>query len=328
MSKLALVTGASGFTGGHLARSLASRGYAVRALVREGSDLSGLSATESIELFPGDVRDAKSVDRSLEGVDIVFHLAALYRSARHSDDVYWQTNVEGTRHVLEASRRHQIQRLVHCSTIGVHGDIREVPADESAPLRPGDVYQETKVAAEKLVQQFIRDGLAASIVRPAGIYGPGDRRFLKLFRMIKSRRFRMFGSGETLMHLVYIDDLIDGFLRCAEQPQAIGNTYIVAGERYVTLNELASQVAHSTKARLRSDKWPYRPLWLAACVCEAACRSVAIEPPLHRRRVEFFAKNRAFDIGKAMNELGFRPQVDLSLGIERTANWYRHQGWL
>ena len=327
MSKTVLITGAAGFTGSHLTRTLAQRGYSVRAFVRSHRNVEQLQHP-NIQWIRGDIRDVAAVNGAVAGVDLVFHLAALYRSARHSDDVYREINVEGTRNLLAAAQRHQVERFVHCSTIGVHGDVQTVPANESAPLQPGDIYQETKLAGEDIVQRYIQEGLPASIVRPAGIYGPGDRRFLKLFRMIKSRKFRMFGSGKTLLHLVYIDDLVDGFIRCGEETTAIGETYIIAGERYVTLNELTRHVAQVTRVKLRPRHWPYQPLWLAAYLCENCCRSLSIEPPLHRRRVEFFVKNRAFDIAKAVSELGFQPRIDLVTGLQRTATWYRQQGWL
>jgi nucleoside-diphosphate-sugar epimerase len=264
----------------------------------------------------------------VSNADVVYHLAAMYRSARHSDEVYRQVNVEGTRNVINAIRRYQTQRLIHCSTIGVHGDVQQVPADESADFRPDDIYQTTKLQGELLVQEALRDGLCGVVVRPSGIYGPGDRRFLKLFRMIKSRRFRMIGSGDVLFHLIYIDDLLDGFLRCANSETASGQTYILAGPRYVTLNELCRNVACATRVELSRANWPYRPVLMAARACEAICRGLAIEPPLHRRRVEFFVKNRAFDTGKAKRELGFAPATDLEVGLKRTTQWYQQHGWL
>ena len=281
----------------------------------------------------GDITCREDVDRAVAGAEVVFHLAALYRSAKHSDDVYREVNVEGTRNVIEAIRQASPQRehpprLIHCSTIGVHGDVQQVPADESADFRPDDIYQTTKLRGELLVQKAFKNGLRGVVVRPAGIYGPGDRRFLKLFRMIKSRRFRMIGSGEVLFHLIYIDDLIDGFLQCANCESAQGQTYILAGPQYVTLNELCHNVARATRVQLKRANWPYRPVLMAARACEAVCRGLAIEPPLHRRRVEFFVKNRAFNTGKAKRELGFAPMTELDVGLRRTTQWYQQHGWL
>ena len=331
MNQSALVTGVTGFTGYRLAERLLSQGYRVRGLVRPRRDLQQ-SVPAGVELIEGDISHPSDVSRAVSDVDLVFHLAALYRSARHVDDVYRQVNVEGTRNVISAIRQNtgqgKPQRLIHCSTIGVHGDVAQIPADESADFRPNDIYQTTKLQGELLVQEALREGLRGVVVRPSGIYGPGDRRFLKLFRMIKSRRFRMIGSGDVLFHLIYIDDLIDGFLRCAQTESSDGQTYILAGPKYVTLNELCGKVASATQVKLRHANWPYRPVLMAARGCEAICRALAVEPPLHRRRVEFFVKNRAFDTGKARREIGFSPTTDLESGLRQTTQWYQQHGWL
>lgn len=322
-----LVTGATGYTGGRLTRALVDRGYRVRVLVRPETELGWL-AEAPIEVARGDVRNGSDVASAMHGVDVVFHLAALYRAAKFHADVYHQVNVTGTANVIQAAADARVQRLVHCSTIGVHGDVREIPANEESPYHPGDVYQRSKLEGEQLVQAAIAQGLPAVVVRPAGIYGPGDRRFLKLFRMVQSGRFRMFGSGKTFCHLVYIDDLIDGFLKCAEQPVAQGRTYILAGNEFTTLNELVTRVAEATRTRLHRRHLPFAPLWAAAVACETFCRPLGFEPPLHRRRVEFFVKNRAFTIDRARREIDFRPRVGVAEGIRRTADWYRQAGWL
>ena len=325
MSTITLVTGATGFTGGHLAQRLAQRGERVRVFVRPNSLVRSLY-TPGIEIVEGDLVDSRSVDKAVEGVDTIYHIAAMYRSAKHSDHEYWDVNVGGTERVLAAARRQGVRRVIHCSTIGVHGGITQIPADESSPFMPGDIYQETKLAAERLARLTFRSGLPGVIVRPAGIYGPGDMRFLKLFTTIRSGRFRMFGSGEVYIHLVYIDDLVDGMLLCGKAESAVGKIYILGGKEYVTLNELSRMVAEATGVEKRIPHLPYWPLHMAAIACEGLCRPLRIEPPLHRRRAEFFVKNRAFSIERAQRDLGYRPAVDLRTGIDRTARWYEAQG--
>jgi nucleoside-diphosphate-sugar epimerase len=230
--------------------------------------------------------------------------------------------------VLEAAERHRVERTIHCSTIGVHGVVEDVPTTEDSPFRPGDIYQATKLEGELAARAAIDAGLPGVIFRPAGIYGPGDLRFLKLFKSIHDRRFRMFGSGETLWHPVYIDDLIDGILLCGEHPDALGRTYILAGDRYVTLNELVREIAAATGVPPPRGRLPYWPLAAGATVCEALCRPFGIDPPLHRRRVAFFVKHRAFSIERARRELGYEPKVALDDGVRRTAAWYFEAGHL
>jgi len=322
-----LVTGATGFTGGRLARALTGRGYRVRALVRPTTDASDL-IRNGVDVVLGDITRRGEVDRAAAGVDTIYHIAALFRTAGHTDDEYRAVNVEGSRNVLDAAARHGVARVVHCSTAGVHGAVKELPCHEESPLNPGDIYQETKLEGEILAQQAFREGLRGVVVRPVGIYGPGDLRFLKLFRAVHTRRFRMFGSGEVPYHLTYIDDLVSGFILCGEKAEALGQTYILAGNEYVTLNALVSQVADAVGVAPPRGRLPLWPLLAAAAACERLCRPLGIDPPLHKRRVEFFVHPRAFTSAKATRDLGFAPQVPLPEGLRRTADWYFDQGHL
>jgi nucleoside-diphosphate-sugar epimerase len=327
-----LVTGATGFTGGHLAAALARRGHRVRAFVRPRSVTrfheSGLGKL-GVEPMEGDLSIAESVERATHGIEIVYHIAATYREAGQPDVAYRRINVDGTRHVLEAAQASGVRRVVHCSTGGVHGHIERPPATEDAPLAPGDIYQETKLAAESLARAFgEREGLEVVIARPIGIYGPGDTRFLRLFRGIARGRFPILGRGDVFYHLTYLDDLVEGFRLCGETPRAAGRTYILAGPRYTTLKELTVLIARElgvAPPRLHLPVWPF---WLAGLACEIVCVPLRIEPPLYRRRVDFFTKSRAFDTTRARMELGFQPKVDLQQGIHLTATWYKNQGLL
>lgn len=321
----ALVTGATGFTGWYVAKELRAQGVPVRALVRDPAAPAAqeLAAT-GVELAEGDLRDAASLRRAVEGTSHVYHIGALYREARFADSVYFDVNVTGTGHLFEAALQNGA-RVVHCSTVGVHGDVTGV-ADENAPFAPGDVYQESKVEGEKLFQAYLQKGMAGACFRPAGIYGPRDTRFLKLFKTIRERKFRMFGSGEILYHLTYVEDLARGIVLLGTHPAALGETFILTGARYTTLNELVALTAEAVKVPPPKGRLPIGPLLLAAAACEAICRPFGIEPPLHRRRTDFFTKSRAFTSAKAERLVGYRPTVDLREGLGRTADWYFQQG--
>ncbi len=327
-----LVTGATGFTGGHLAAMLARRGYDVRALVRPRSldkfQRSPLAAA-GVTAVPGDLVDGDAVARAAAGVAVVYHIAATYREARQPDAAYREINVQGTRHVLDAAERGGATRVVHCSTGGVHGHIAHPPANEDSPFNPGDVYQETKLEAEQLAREYGRTHRVEVVVaRPIGIYGPGDRRFLRMFRGLARGRFPVLGSGDVFYHLTYIDDLVEGFRLCGEVPAAAGRTYILAGPSYTTMNELVAMVARELEVKPPRLHLPVWPFWTAGLLCEIVCIPLRIEPPLYRRRVDFYTKSRAFDISRARAELGFSPQVTLENGIHRTAQWYRENNLL
>jgi dihydroflavonol-4-reductase len=327
-----LVTGATGFTGGHLAQYLAGRGDDVRALVRPASrerfDRSPLPA-KGVVRADGDLMDAAAVRRAADGVDVVYHIAATYREAGQPDSAYRAINVEGTKNVLDAARAAGATRVVHCSTGGVHGHIARPPANEDAPFNPGDVYQDTKLAAETLARDFgASTGLDVVVARPIGIYGPGDTRFLRMFRGLARGRFPMIGSGQAFYHLTFIDDLIEGFRLCGTVPAAKGRTYILAGPRYTTLEQLIQLVAQELQVAPPRVHLPVWPFWTAGLLCELVCVPLRIEPPIYRRRVDFYTKSRAFDTTRARTELGFAPQIDLEEGIKRTADWYRSEGLL
>jgi nucleoside-diphosphate-sugar epimerase len=326
--KVAL-TGATGYTGGHLLQALRARGDEVTALVRPGAASEPLRASGA-KIVPGDLSDLPALRALVEGADAVMHVAAVYRTAGHPSSYYREVNVEGARRVAEAAAAAGVKRLVHTSTVGVHGDVlAHPPADEDSPMAPGDIYQATKAEGERAARELHgRNGLEVTVVRPGAIYGPGETRLLKLFRAIARRRYAVVGSGRALYHLVYIDDLVQGFLLALDRPEAAGEAFIIAGPRYVSQNELALLVAKHTGGGILPFHIPVAPLQIAGALCEAVCVPLGIDPPLHRRRVSFWVKNRAFRIDKARRLLGYDPQVDVEEGIARTAAWYREAGWL
>src|SRR4029453_11213904 len=222
---------------------LAAQGREVVALVRDGRRAGSLK-TDGITLAKGDIRDADAVERAAAGAEVVYHIAAIYRQAGLREDEYRAVNARAVATVIEAAARAGVKRVVHCSTVGVHGDVEHPPANEDAPLKPGHIYQVTKLEGERVAREAAAGtGVEVAIARPTGIYGPGDRRLLKLFRGVARRRFLVLGSGEIFYHLTYIDDLVEGFRLCGEVPAAAGRTYILAGREVTTLNELVGIVA-------------------------------------------------------------------------------------
>jgi len=320
-----LVTGATGFTGGHLARKLIQKGYAVTCLAREGRETGELEKF-GCRVVRGDLTRPDTLNTAVRGVHTVYHVAALYREENVSRRLFWDVNVGGTRSLLEASLEAGVKRFVHCSTVGVQGEILNPPATEEAPYNPGDHYQESKMEGERLALDCCRmKGLSVVVFRPVGIYGPGDKRFLKLFRYVK---FGMFGSGEVLYHLTYIDDLTDGILLTGTVPGIEGHIFTLAGDRYTTLNELFRTIAEVLDVPPSTRHYPVWPVYAAGAMCEWVCKPFRVPPPIYRRRVDFFIKDRAFDIGKARSMLGYQPRIDLRTGIARTAEWYKQQGML
>jgi dihydroflavonol-4-reductase len=300
----------------------------VSALVRPRSLTDALQASGA-RLVESDLSDRAAVDRLVDGADAIVHVAALYRTAGHPDSYYREVNVGGTERLLEAAAKLGVRRFVHTSTVGVHGHVENPPADESAPIAPGDIYQQTKAEAEALAFSFHRNrGVPVAVVRPGAIYGPGETRLLKLFRAIARGRYAVVGSGRSFYHPVYIDDLVAGFLLALDRPEAAGEAFLIAGPRYVSQDELARLIARSTGGRVLPFHIPAWPIQILGDVVEAICVPLGLEPPIHRRRVDFWTKSRAFTIEKARRLLGYEPKVDVEEGIARTAAWYREAGWL
>jgi nucleoside-diphosphate-sugar epimerase len=325
-----LVTGGLGFLGRHLCRRLVADGESVDVLARPSPRAQSAPVPEGVgRVWWSDVRDAEAVSEAVAGHDAVIHLVSNFRNAREDGAEAHDVNVGGTRNVLDACLRHGVEHLVHCSTIGVHGSVREVPATEVTEFNPGDSYQRTKLEAEQLAWETHRsEGLPVTVIRPISMMGPGDRRMLKLFRMINSGWFVRIGAGEALFQPAYVDDVVEGFVLALRNPRGVGEAFIVGGDEYVTINALARLIAAELEVDLRVLPVPMRPVLAAAWACETLCAPLGVEPPLHRRRVSFYQNSRAFSIDKARRLLGYSPRASLAQALHETAAWYRKEGWL
>ena len=322
-----LLTGATGFTGYALCRRLVEDGESVVVFARPSSRVEPLRAL-GVEVRLLDMTDARAVAGAFEPFARIFHVAAAFRTEHDRIEEFRQANVVVTRRLLDAALSAGCGRFVHCSTVGVQGEIDDPPADETYRYKPGDHYQQTKMEGELLALDYFRRGLSGTVVRPVGIHGPGDRRFLKLFRPISRGRFIMIGRGESLYHLTYIDDLVDGFLLASRHPAAEGEVFTIGGARYTTLREMVNAIADALGVPHPSRSIPYWPVGLAARLAPLLCRPFRIPPPIYPRRVEFFRKSRAFSIAKASSLLGYTPKVSLEEGLRRTGDWYRRENWL
>ncbi len=330
MAMRVLITGGTGFLGSNLALRYARDGHQVRVLAKEATDAERQNANDlravGVEVVRGDVRDGDLVQTVCQGVDVVQHIAAAMREANISKREFWDVNLQATRHLLEVARQAGVRRFVYCSSIGAMGKNMPKPADEETPCNPQDIYQRTKKAAEELCLDFQRShGLPLAVIRPADVYGPRDRRLLRLFRSIKKGRFALIGTGKNEHHMVYVDDLVQGFLLAAELEAALGQIFIIAGERAVRLDRLVAAIADQLGVptpKLRVPLWPVQAL---AAVVEGICAPLRIQPPLYRRRVDFFRSDYAFDIAKAKRLLGYLPEYNLERGLAQTLAWYRQQ---
>ncbi len=358
-----LVTGATGFLGSALVRELLRQKQALHALAtsdyREtwdpaccsrarGAKGAGNNALqdvrilardekkgraqfgEAVRIIHGEITDIKQLRQAVDGATYIYHLAGCLYHPSIPEEVYWTTHVEGTRRLLAACQgQSQLRRIVHCSTTGVYGITGVVPACEDAPFAPTNPYEETKLESELLALKAYREqGLPISVVRPGLVYGPGDIHLLGFFASIKKGLFRVIDGGQALLHPIYIDDLINAFLLCAERPAAAGRSYNIAGEQPVTIRELATAIAHAMGKELPGGSIP---LWLANLAADIFTMLPGFQgerAPLTRSRVTFLTRSRVYDNSRAKAELGFSPKVSLDEGLKQTAAWYYQHHYL
>lgn len=318
-----LVTGATGFTGSLLVKKLCAMGCSVKAIARTSSNIDPLKDLP-IEWFRGEVYDEETIRSATQGVEYIFHVAALFRSAKDGDDEYSLVHVKSTQLLAQAVVGNpSFKRFIHVSTMGVHGHIEQPPGNEESPYGPGDIYQETKLEAELWIRKFSEENeLPMTVIRPCGIYGPGDMRLLKIFKMAKLPVFPILGFGKCLYHLVHVDDLTDAILCAAAHDQALGEYFLAGAESHIPLTEIATIVAEELNKKLFILRIPVLPFFLLADLTEIICKPLGIEPPIYRRRVAFYTKDRSFDVSKIKKRIGFSPKHSNRDGIKETAKWY------
>lgn len=326
-----LVTGAAGFIGGALFERLAGYGLDVVGTVLEPREAEAIRA-RGLRSEVLDLADDGSWDELLRGIDVVFNVAACFQETELGEAAYDRVNNLGALKLAETAVRCGVGRFVHCSTVGVHGDVKVIPATEETPFNPMDLYHRTKLAGELSILELGRslpaDGMAVTVNRPAMVYGPGDLRMLKLFKRILDGSFRMIGSGKVLAHLGYIEDQTDSFLlsATAARERVHLEAFNIASGDPLSLNELARLIADKGGVKLARLHVPVAPVWLAGALCELLWKPTGRRPPLFRRRVGFFTHNRAFDLTKARERLGYESSWSHADGVEATIRWYRERG--
>ncbi|MFV1986435.1 MAG: NAD-dependent epimerase/dehydratase family protein [Gemmatimonadota bacterium] len=324
-----VITGGTGFIGSRLALTGIDRGMTVRVLGQtnteaESGNRERLEAA-GVTVHLGSVTDRETVRALVAETDIVVHLAAAQHEMSISDQRFGEVNVAGTRVVLEECAAAGVGRVVHGSTIGVYGITTGV-VDESTPCNPHNIYGKTKLEGERLAAAAT--DVPVVVVRIPEIYGPGDRRLLKLFRALRKGRFFLIGPGRNLHDVLYVDDLVDGLLVAAGCDAAIGKVLQFGGPAPLTTDEMIAAVARAVGVdppRLRVPLWP---LLTIGTLMEFTLRPMGIQPPLHRRRLDFFRNSFELSSTRARELIGFNPRVTFADGARATAEWYRAEGLL
>ena len=321
-----LVTGATGFIGSHLPAMLVENGDKVRILARPGEDVKGLAQT-GVEVYRGDLSDRTSLEAALDGIGRVLHCAA--RTGPWGPQAEYEiVNVQGLKTLVDAALSADVQRIVHVSSVTVHGVDVHGTADETAPLRGGpDPYSRSKVAGEQLLKQMIRDkGAPITIVRPGLVYGPRDTgSFGRFATLMEQGKMVVIGPGNNHLPLIYVTDVAQGILLASTADRALGREYILVNDEPATQCDYLNTIASELGVPPPSQHIPYRLALSIGVMAEMTVRLLHWKqpPPLTRFGVEALGGENRFTINRARSELGFIPQVSLAEGVRKGIAWYR-----
>ncbi len=322
-----LLTGATGFVGSAVARTLLARGHSLRLLVRPGSDRSNLAGLD-VAFIEGDLTNPASLIRAVAGCRFVFHVAADYRLWVPDPDAMMRANVEGTRALLLAAKAEGVERIVYCSSVAALGLTTDgTPADETTPVRRDKIigtYKLSKYLAEQAVLQLVReDGVPAVVVNPSTPVGPRDIKPTPTGKMVwDAARGRMPAYVECGLNIVHVDDVAEGHALALERGR-IGETYILGGEDF-TLGQVFAMAATAGGHRPPRLKLPVAPLIPVALVCEALAR-FGIEPVVTRETLAMSRKTMFFSSAKAKAELGYTPRP-AEQAIRDAVSWFSAAG--
>jgi nucleoside-diphosphate-sugar epimerase len=326
--KLILVTGASGFIGGHLAVRLArEETVRVKGLVRQTSQVEHLKDVP-VKLCYGDITQIESLRHAMESVDLVYHCAALTRDWGKPEDFY-HVNVQGTENVLSAAAEAGVTRFIHTSTTGVYGFDPVDGIDETYPYQEsGNPYCDSKIKAEQLVYQYYRErGLPITVLRPADVYGPRSiAGTLGPLLAIKMGWMILINDGKGICNHLYVTNLVDAFLLAARSDYAIGEAYIISDGTGTPWQEFFGYYAQIV------GKQSIPSISKAAAISKAAEMEAQAErtgkpPLLTRAAVAFLSRKATFKIEKARRKLGYVPQISLEEGMRLTEVWLREKGY-
>lgn len=330
----ALVTGASGFLGSHLVERLSRDGYRVYALLRKSSSKEYLKDIKGINFIYGDLFDIPSLKSATKDMDVVIHCAALmsnYDWVKRKE--FYRINCMGTKNMLDAAISSGIEHFIHISTVGVlGGNNGQVYLDENALYgKRLSNYEWSKSEAERILLNHGKGSeVPITIVRPAQLYGPRMvYGWLVTLSSIKQNKFMIIGDGSPLIHMTYIDDVIDGIVSLILKKESYGKIFHFAGPEAISLKRLFFTIAENLNAPMPQSV-PYFLTYMLSAMVENI--PYFVKPKklslLTRHRVRFFKENHIYDISKAKEELGYNPRVSIEAGVKKMVDWFVENNYL
>jgi dihydroflavonol-4-reductase len=304
----ALVTGANGFTGSHLVKALLDRGTQVTAYVRESSNVDRLDGL-AIDYHYGDITDSEKLTQAMQGVDVIYHIAAYVELGLVDPVKMERANVQGTQAVLTAMQSANVPKMLYCSTIGIFGDTQGVTIDETFQrTQPGfsSAYDRTKYDAQQLINNAVKNGLHIVSVMPSGIFGIDDPHFVPVLKAFKRGRLKVWAGGERVTGIVHVDDLVEGMILAIEQAQS--GEYFILSAGDLTSREMFEIFSQATGIPTPIEA-PKPVVRVVANVLDVIGRTTGWQPPIDRERAHYVYDRCVRVSGaKAMRELGWQPR--------------------
>lgn len=321
-----LVTGGTGFLGKQLALRLQSLSYDVTILGRNpliGKQL----AAQNLQFLPVDLRDREAIVAACQGQDYVFHCGALSSPWGKYQDFY-DTNVLGTRNIIQGCLKHSVQRLIYVSTSSVYFDFsHHLNISENTPFpKPVNAYAKSKQLAEQEINQAIEKGLPVISIRPRGIFGPGDTAILpRLIRANNRIGIPLINDGKAYIDVTYVDNVVDALLLCQSAPNTLlGRIFNISNGEQIYLAELLKKVFNKLEYAIKLKPIAYNTAYGIATLLEliANTRLLGKEPILTRYTLGLLAFSQTLDITAAQNQLGYKPRVSIEAGLDIFAKWW------
>lgn len=324
----AFVTGATGFIGSHLADTLISHPdyNEVRCLVRSSEKwMKG----KDYQQVKGDLHSIKAIDESLKGVDVIFHLAGVVKAPSQRE--FDHANVEATENLLRLAKKRGIGNIVVLSSLAASGPSNGTPRTEQDPMNPVSMYGESKMRMEQMIRELAGkdEKMSVKILRPPAVYGPREDQIFTLFKMMKYGVAPIVGDGNhPELSIVYVQDVVQGILKAAEQKKAGVETYFISGEKIANWNMIRDIV--STVLGRKSLPVKLNPVLVKkiAGAVETTASFFGTYPVINREKANEMVLEWTCSSEKAMRELDYTPEFSLEEGISRTLRWYKQHGWL
>lgn len=322
-----LITGATGFVGGHIAEACVRREQTVSAIVRASSDAGELEKLGVI-LYRGELSDPALVRRAVTEADVVIHCAAKVGDWGPLED-YRRVNVEALRVLLDACKGQALSRFILMSSLGVYATRHHYGTTEADPLPAWhrDGYSQTKVEAEQLALHYYKEfGVPVVILRPGFVYGPRDKTVMpRIINALKHNLLRYPGGGESAMNLIFVNNLVDAVFLAVENEKAVGEAYNLTDGEFVSKRKFIGTVADAFGLPHPTRRPPLWLAWIVTWCAEALAkmRGAKKAPLFNFPRLKFIGYNLDFSVQKAMDDLGYRPRVQFDEAMGETLDWYK-----